>query len=406
MIHLIAFVYKNAFLIYYPQGGDWVKAVCIYVDGGKGHYVPAKAVSEELAELGVETRLEEFFDYLDIRWIGRINKFFWRTMLRMPRLEQHISKHNDSDSNGMELGIKFAIKHCMRMLDANFDEFQPDLIFTTHPYAGTIISEMLFSAGIEIPVYYFATDVFSAPVASICPRLRKFLISTEEGRARVIKMGQNPETVVLSPFPLQREVAESPKLSKTDARKKLGLDENLFTVQLNLGGEGLGSLSLLSALLKADTPVQVVILGGFDESMKKRIKGIAENARNRESKVHAPGFVKNVSEYLAASDIVAGRAGINTIVEAMYAHRPFLITDLVYTVIPSAEYVEKYHVGWNASEDTQKQLSIILDLASHPEKFSGMDDNFDAIPIEYSAEHLARMLIEDCASLRKPASEF
>ena len=84
--------------------------------------------------------------------------------------------------------------------------------------------------------------------------------------------------------------------------------------------------------------------------------------------MHAPGFVKNVSEYLAASDIVAGRAGINTIVEAMYAHRPFLITDLVYTVIPSAEYVEKYHVGWNASEDTQKQLSIILDLASHPEK--------------------------------------
>ena len=283
MIHLIAFVYKNAFLIYYPQGGDWVKAVCIYVDGGKGHYIPAKAVSEELAELGVETRLEEFFDYLDIRWIGRINKFFWRTMLRMPRLEQHISKHNDSDSNGMELGIKFAIKHCMRMLDANFDEFQPDLIFTTHPYAGTIISEMLFSAGIEIPVYYFATDVFSAPVASICPRLRKFLISTEEGRARVIKMGQNPETVVLSPFPLQREVAESPKLSKTDARKKLGLDENLFTVQLNLGGEGLGSLSLLSALLKADTPVQVVILGGFDESMKKRIKGIYGHLSNTEA---------------------------------------------------------------------------------------------------------------------------
>ena len=93
-----------------------MKAVCIYVDGGKGHYVPAKAVSEELEKLGVETRLEEFFDYLDIRWIGRINKLFWRTMLRMPRLEQHISKHNDSDSNGMEMAVKFAIKHCMRRI--------------------------------------------------------------------------------------------------------------------------------------------------------------------------------------------------------------------------------------------------------------------------------------------------
>ena len=322
-----------------------MKAVCIYVDGGKGHYVPAKAVAEALEKLGVEIRLEEFFDYLDIRWIGRINKFFWRTMLRMPKLEQHISKHNDSDSNGMELGVKFAVKHCMRMLDADFDEFRPDLIFATHPYASTIISEMLHSAGMEIPVYYFATDVFSAPVASICPHLRKFFISTAEGRDRVIRMGQDPDTVLLSPFPLQREVAESPRLSKGEAREKLGLERNLFTVQLNLGGEGLGSLSLLSGLLKADIPMQIVILGGFDESMKKRIQGIATNAGNPGSKVHAPGFVKNVSEYLAASDIVAGRAGINTIVEAMYAHRPFLITDLVYTVIPSAEYVEKYHVG-------------------------------------------------------------
>ena len=378
-----------------------MKAVCIYVDGGKGHYVPAKAVSEELEKLGVETRLEEFFDYLDIRWIGRINKLFWRTMLRMPRLEQHISKHNDSDSNGMEMAVKFAIKHCMRMLYADFDEFRPDFIFTTHPYAGTIISEMLHSVGSNIPVYYFATDVFSAPVAAICPRLRKFFIATEEGAERVRKMGQDPDTIVLSPFPLQREVAESPKLSKAEARKKLGLDESMFTVQLNLGGEGLGSLSLLSALLKSDIPFQIVILGGFDDAMKKRIEGIASGAKNKSSRIHAPGFVRNVSEYLAASDIIAGRAGINTIVEAMYAHRPFLITDLVYTVIPSAEYVEKYNVGWNASEDKDKQLSIILDLARNPEKLAAMDENFKAIPIEYSAEHLARMLIEDSSSLRK-----
>ena len=378
-----------------------MKALCVYVDGGKGHYVPARAVARELEKMGVETCLEEFFDYLDIRWIGKINKGFWRTMLRMPRLERHISKHNDSDSNGMEWAVKFANRHCHRMLEADFEEFRPDLIFTTHPYAGTILSEMLYARGIDIPVYYFATDVFSAPVAAICPRLRKFYISTEEGAEKVRDMGQDPSSVVVSPFPLQQEVAEAPKLTKKEARRKLGLDEDLFTVQLNLGGEGLGSLSLLENLLKESVPMQFVILGGFDEHMKERIRRIADNAGNKNSVVHAPGFVTNVSEYLAASDIVAGRAGINTIVEAMYAHRPFLITDLVYTVIPSAEYVEKYHVGWNASDNKKKQLSIIMDLASHPARLDELDANFNMIPIEYSASHLASMLVADASSLRK-----
>ena len=144
----------------------------------------------------------------------------------------------------------------------------------------------------------------------------------------------------------------------------------------------------------------------MDKAMTEKLNGVISRSKAKNTKVYVRGFITDVNDYLSASDIVAGRAGINTILEAMYMHRPFLITELVYTVIPSADYVEKYHVGWNASEDTQKQLSIILDLASHPEKLSGMDDNFDAIPIEYSAEHLARMLIEDCASLRKPASEF
>ena len=124
-------------------------------------------------------------------------------------------------------------------------------------------------------------------------------------------------------------------------------------------------------------------------------------ARHCEGKtaVHVKGFVNNVSDYLAASDIIAGRAGINTIVEAIYAHRPFLITELVYIVIASAEYVEKYHVGWNATGDVEKQLGIIKDLVRNPWKLLEMEENFGKVPIEYSSEKLARMITDDVSSL-------
>lgn len=378
-----------------------MKGLCVYVDGGKGHYVPAKAVMEALNEMGVETHLEEFFSYLDIKWIGKINKFYWRSMLRMPGLERKLSKHNDADSNGMELAVNMARKLCTKKLLSRLDEFRPDFIFATHPYASTILPEMLYSAGINIPVYYFATDVFSAPVATICNKLRRFYIATEEGRELVIRMGQNPDTVVLSPFPLQKSIAEGEKLSKKEARNKLGLDPLLFTLQLNLGGEGIGSLALLKNLLNADRKMQIVILGGMDKKALKHIDEIIKLSHAENTKVSVPGFVSNVNEYLAASDIVAGRAGINTIVEAIYAHRPFLITELVYTVLPSAEYIVSHNVGWNASEKPEEASDIVLDAYEHPEKLESMEASFNAVPIEYSAEKLASMIVRDAVSIGK-----
>ena len=372
-----------------------MRGLCVYVDGGKGHYVPAKAVQEELQAMGIDTVLEEFFDYLDIRWMGRINKSFWRTMLRMPALERHISKFNDSDSNGMEWAIRFADKHCTRMLQANLEEFRPDFVFATHPYASTVLSEMFDYLGIDIPVYYFATDVFSAPVAAVCDKLRRFYISTEEGVEVVRSMGQARNTIELAPFPLQRSVADVRKLDKKATRKKLGLDADLFTLQINLGGEGLGSLYLLESLIKKNIPMQIVILGGMDKNMSKKINGIIDKSGNTDVKVYCKGFVNNVDEYLAASDIIAGRAGINTIVEAMYAHRPFLITELVYTVIPSADYVEKYKVGWNCTGKRKESVEIVLDYAEHPEKLAELDANFNRIPIEFSARLLAEKVASD-----------
>ncbi len=48
--------------------------LCVYVDGGKGHYIPAKAVQEQLIALGHEATLIEFFDLFKIKWIKTKSK--------------------------------------------------------------------------------------------------------------------------------------------------------------------------------------------------------------------------------------------------------------------------------------------------------------------------------------------
>ena len=265
---------------------------------------------------------------------------------------------------------------------------------------------MLRDLGItNIPVYYFATDVFSAPVATISDDIRRFYISTEEGADRVKAMGQRPDSVEVCPFPLQKNVAESPRLTKKEARSKLRLDESMFTIQLNLGGEGIGSIALLEGLYKEKLPVQIIVLGGISNKMRKRLERIGHHYSSSPVKLVVAGFVNNVNEYLAACDMIAGRAGINTIVEAMYAHRPFMVTELVYTVIPSAEYIEKYKVGWNCTDNTPKQLDIIRKYVSEGSSIDELDDNFNRIPIVYSADKLASDVADDAAAFIKAAAE-
>ena len=375
-----------------------MKGLCVYIKAGKGHYVPAKAVHEQLEAMGMDSELVDFFSYLDLEWMERLNQGMWRLMLKIPFLEEHLFRSLDRSGWGIKLVEKSIDRLRRKKLASQIRSSRPDFIFATHPYPGTVLSTMLHDMGEDIPVYFYSTDVFSAPVVSICPYLRKFLLPTEEGVERVRAMGQNPDSIMICPFPLQGSVADQPKLSKREARKRIGLDEDAFTLQLNLGGEGLGSLNLLEDILKEDLPVQIVIIGGIRKDMERRIRKVMEQYRGGRSSVQIRGFVDNVSEYLAASDVIAGRAGINTIVEAIYAHRPFLITELVYIVTASAEYIEKYGVGWNATGDREKQIGIIRDLVSNPDKLERISSAFDAVPIEYSARHLAQMVAMDAAS--------
>ena len=74
----------------------------MYVKAGKGHYVPAKAVSEQLSAIGVETELADFFEYTDLQGLEKLNQGVWRIMLRVPFFERHFIRKLDNASGGMK----------------------------------------------------------------------------------------------------------------------------------------------------------------------------------------------------------------------------------------------------------------------------------------------------------------
>jgi processive 1,2-diacylglycerol beta-glucosyltransferase len=377
--------------------GETVNCACIYVDGGKGHYIPAKALAEQFEEMGHTVLLEEFYELMQLVWMGKINKKTWRFMLRHPKLEMRLNSRADS-SKSVNSGLRYARRHRNELFKKWVLEKRLDYIVCTHFVPSRIMSELAKENGLSIPVYYYATDVFSSPCSSIAPSLRRYFISTEEGREHIIAKGQPADSVDLCPFPLQKACADSIHMEKAAARRKLGLEE-MFTIQLNLGGEGIGTVALINELARRKLAIQVLVLGGLSEKAKSRLMKMEKKLPSC-MKLRVVGFVKNVDEYLYASDIVVGRAGINTMVESMYMHRPFLITELVYTVIASAAYFERYKIGWLALEP-EKQADIIERSLQDSNFLKDMEYNFSQVPMQYGAPAFARQIVADVHAYRE-----
>jgi UDP-N-acetylglucosamine:LPS N-acetylglucosamine transferase len=109
--------------------------------------------------------------------------------------------------------------------------------------------------------------------------------------------------------------------SKAEARERLELEDR-FTCLVSFGGEGVGRnpRGLIRTLLDSDVPLQVVAITGRNEALREELRTL----RPGTDRLRVEGFVENLAEYLAASDVFVGKAGPSSVYEALAVGRPVL----------------------------------------------------------------------------------
>ena len=73
-----------------------MKGAFVYVDAGKGHYVPAVALSDAMKAMGDEAIVEDLFVIFKSPIVRWCSKNYWRYFLHHPKLEKKIDKLNDN----------------------------------------------------------------------------------------------------------------------------------------------------------------------------------------------------------------------------------------------------------------------------------------------------------------------
>ncbi|CAN5852536.1 glycosyltransferase [soil metagenome] len=269
------------------------------------------AVSDYMQEVGRRVAAVERFD--------RQHKEMWKRALRFPlsaRLGQRLIDALP------QLTIQTQRRFLARFAEAaaaDLTSRRPGLVVSNHGLVTTGLALAQRDYGLTIPVLTFATETHNISAYWADPSADHVLVPNGGVLADLQRMGVPPEKMTVVGYPVQQAFLQAP--TQEAARAHLGLADR-FTVLVSLGGEGIGGdpLATVRALGAARPQAQIVVMCGRNEALKRRVETLgAANLR-------VESFSSEMAVFLAASDVVVGKAGPASVYETLAVGRPLLVT--------------------------------------------------------------------------------
>ena len=374
-----------------------MKGAFLYVDAGKGHYIPAKALADSFIRGGDDAVVENLFTVYGTAFWNAIAKYSWRCLLHFPRLEPLLTEGSDSAFNGFLMKRLVNAPKFQKSFKAWVEREKPDFIVSTNFIGGEIIPETIKKLKLDIPVFQYLADVFDTPKTGVNNKLDMMYVASELGKKNAIAKGQDESKIAICPFPIQYKFEMQAIPGKREARKKLGLDDE-FTILCSLGGEGIASTVLLNRLAEMKIKCQFVTIGGKSRSTEKKFKEFRK--KYPDFNLRMCGFVDNVPDYLAACDMQIEKAGANGVMESIYCRRPFIVTDVLYPFIACKDFIADYPVGW-CENNIDKQIDIITRFSADPSFREKVERSFDNLPLRFGSDAFRDQIIADYKAIRK-----
>lgn len=241
-------------------------------------------------------------------------------------------------------------------LSATFDDFilrrgcarvirqhNPDLVISVHPLINRAACNALKEIKPEVPFVTVVTDLFDAHGMWFSAASDLTIVPTPGAYERGLKWKFPREKlrVIGQPISLKFALSDT-KESLSELRARLNLRDDLFTILLVGGGEGMGPLRAIArALDRASLPIQLAVIAGRNEKLLRQLQQL-----NWHIPVNLQGFVTNMPDWMRASDLVITKAGPGTIMETLAAGKPLVLSSYLRGQEEgNVEFVEDSRLG-------------------------------------------------------------
>lgn len=299
----------------------------LFSDTGGGHRSAAEAIIEAIHL--------EFPGKFDTRMVDIFRQYAPLPLNYAPDIYPHLSRYPKMWKLGYE------VSDGARRIRAFYDVMWPylrsavhqllkenpvDLIVSVHQLVNIPLLRSSLSTNIRFVTV--VTDLVSTHAAWYHPGADLVIVPTIPAREKALKSGLPNEKVIVIGQPIAEKYLNQTQ-NKIELRDRFGWDKNLLTVLLVGGGEGMGNLERYAlAINNSHLPIQLIIVAGRNQQLKTKL----ENQNwNMPTKIYA--FVKEMPEFMQASDVLITKAGPGTISEAFVAGLPLIL----YSKMPGQE---------------------------------------------------------------------
>jgi processive 1,2-diacylglycerol beta-glucosyltransferase len=223
---------------------------------------------------------------------------------------------------------------------------QPDLCMATHFLPGEILAWLIAKKKLNAKNAIVVTD-YDVHAMWLVRTVSRYYVAIPEAAEYLAGIGVPREIVRVTGIPI--DPVFSVPLDQTTARQQLRLDPSATILLLAAGGYGVGPVEqLVGDLLALQRPWQLVAIAGKGEEVKKRLDQVARGAGSLPSghpRLFPVGFTTQMDQYIAAADLLVGKAGGLTTSEALSRHLPMAIIE----PIPGQEFRNADHLLENGA---------------------------------------------------------
>ena len=223
---------------------------------------------------------------------------------------------------------------------------QPDLCVATHFLPAEILAWLIAKNQLQAKNAIVVTD-YDVHAMWLCRTVARYYVAIPEALEYLAGIGVPREIIRVTGIPIDPLFARPLEASK--ARAQLKLDPAAPIILLAAGGYGVGPVEqLVRDLLALEGPWQLVAIAGKAEKVKKRLDEITRSADSLPgggARLVPVGFTTEMDQYMAAADLLVGKAGGLTTSEALARGLPMALIE----PIPGQEFRNADHLLENGA---------------------------------------------------------
>jgi len=321
----------------------------MYISEISGHHSATLAIEKALKILQPDVEILNInaFNYTNPVSEKIINRLYMAIIKRTPQLWDYLYD-NPAVVKKVENIKKVIHKFNSPKLKNLFDKFRPQAIVCTQAFPCGMVADFKKTFNADIPLIAILTDYIPHSYW-VYDTVNYYITPSDEVSLRLIKKGVPPGKIKPIGIPFDPKFNET--VSRAGVMQKLDLNQDIPTVLIMGGGQGLGPIkTIIRSLEKVKKDFQEIIVTGAN---KKLFKSLKRKVKKYKKNIIVLGYVDNISELMAISSIIITKPGGVTTSEALAKKIPIIIVK----PIPGQEASNTVYL-------TQKGAAIKIDKPS------------------------------------------